>query len=267
MAYIDDLINQQRAQQTPGIQKALRDKLAQLQNEQNAVQTEQTQNMPTYQNRINNENIAGQQEAQNLGQRAAATGNLTSDEMDSNLTTIRNGVMNRQAGIATEKSQYQNAIQDRLSKISQGRDSAQQDATDQTNQLEGSLQGTRTKYLMDLAQRQAATRAKVPKGPSVSDLNRQDKQNANDATGAAIEAIYRDAPNMTRAEFNRAINQTRSQWYRDGADMKQIDMEIKNVQTRDEIEAEQKAEYQQKLSERPWYQRAIDGILPGSQWG
>jgi len=76
----------------------------------------------------------------------------------------------------------------------------------------------------------SAARSSAPKAPTVG-------QQENNATAMAIEAIQSQAPNMTRSEFNSAMDGIKSTWIRDGADFKVIQDAIDNVVTRDEADA------------------------------
>ena len=71
-------------------------------------------------------------------------------------------------------------------------------------------------------------------------------QQADYATADAIEAIQRDAPNMTREEFNTAMITIKPQFIRDGVDMKVIQDAIDSVQTKDEIEAANNKTYEEE---------------------
>ena len=72
---------------------------------------------------------------------------------------------------------------------------------------------------------------KIPKAPTEGEKGRI-------ATADAIEAIQRDAPNMTRSEFNTAISKMKSTWTRDYVDFKIIQDVIDSVQTKDETAAQ-----------------------------
>lgn len=64
-------------------------------------------------------------------------------------------------------------------------------------------------------------------------------EKGNNATADAIEAIQRDAPNMTRAEFDAAMASLKPTFIRDGADPRMIQEVIDSIQTRDEIKQKQ----------------------------
>ena len=80
----------------------------------------------------------------------------------------------------------------------------------------------------------ASSSASKPKALTVG-------QQENAATAGAIRAIQRDAPNMTRSEFNTAMADMKSVWIEDGADAKVIQEAIDNAKTKDDIAADEAA--------------------------
>jgi len=96
----------------------------------------------------------------------------------------------------------------------------------------------------------------VSQGTAVKSDKKTDSERTRAATADAITAIQRDAPNMTRAEFENAMNSIKAQFINDGVDLRTVQDVIDSVKTKDELEAEQQTV---NTEDKPWWSKLLGG--------
>lgn len=159
MAYIDDYIAQKVKAQKTAAQSALKQKLATLTQQRTQTLNEEAQNLPTYQDKINQEAAQGWQDQQGLAKQAASTGNLNSNELTSAMVNLQNGMRQRQGAVDNQRNQYRKAIQDRLNQLTNQGNTYKAQEADQEAQFGAEGAAEKAKWMADQqAAEQAAAR-------------------------------------------------------------------------------------------------------------